>query len=105
MRKENIIELGIFTYDNYKKTKVIVTFDIMENIIYLNGYYKKPIKNITLPWTLLVTKKIELNNTNEVEHDFENLVENLFDEINNKKNLIQNLREYFNNIIEIEIKD
>jgi hypothetical protein len=102
--EDTIAQIGtVKINDNKNNKKIIVKFNLIEEVLIFEGYYKIKINNIT-NWQLLTTMVYKMNeNTDNI--NFEKITKDIYNAIIRKIELFDMIKAYMYEVTEVEIKN
>lgn len=102
--ENNIAEIKtVKINDGYNNKKIVMKFDMFNNLLIFEGYCKIKLNNIT-QWTLLTVEKINIVNIND-KVNFEEITKKIHNKMLNKLNIYELIKGFMTEVTEIEIKD
>jgi hypothetical protein len=101
--EDTIAQIGtVKINDNENNKKIIVKFNLIEEVLIFEGYCKIKINNIN-NWQLLTTMVYKMNeNTDNI--NFEKITKDIYDAIIRKIELFDMIKAYMYEVTEVEIK-
>jgi hypothetical protein len=100
--RSNFYKIAKFNIGEDASKRVEIFYDIKNNIIEFVGYSARKTDEIVKQWKECVTR--EINFKNNITYKFEDVIQEIYEEILEKEKTLETLKKLFENVDSVDIK-